>query len=69
MGVSMTRCAPNFSSIPSLHLVGALVVADLLAHEEDAIVALHLLDHAPRAGPRGIAAYGIVAHQYAKGPL
>jgi hypothetical protein len=27
------------------HLVGAVVVPDLLAHQEDGLVALHLLDH------------------------
>jgi hypothetical protein len=30
---------------PLRHLVGALVVADLFAHEEDGRVALHLLGH------------------------
>ena len=45
MGVSITRFSPNFSQHALRHLVGALVVADLFAHEEDALVALHLLGH------------------------
>ena len=45
MGVSITRCSPNLLEHPLADLVGALVVADLFAHEEDALVALHLLDH------------------------
>ena len=43
IGVSTTRIGPNSSSRPRRHLVGALIHADFLAHEEDAVVALHLL--------------------------
>ena len=45
MGVSMTRLRAELLEHPLADLVGALVVADLFAHEKDAIVALHLLDH------------------------
>ena len=45
MGVSTTRWAPNSSSKPLRDLVGALVFADLLAHEEHGRVAPHLLGH------------------------
>ena len=45
MGVSMTRLRTELLEHPLADLVGALVVADLFAHQEDAVVALHLLDH------------------------
>ena len=43
IGVSTTRIGPELVEQPAAHLVGALVDADLLAHEEDVGVALHLL--------------------------
>ena len=43
MGASTTRALPNLSSSPWRHLVGAVVARDLLAHQEDVGVALHLL--------------------------
>ena len=43
IGVSMTRLLAEVLEQPLGHLVGAVVEPDLLAHEEDARVALHLL--------------------------
>ena len=40
---------------PLADLVGAVVLGDLLAHEEDAVVALHLLGHRLVRGPRDTA--------------
>ena len=45
MGVSMTRLLAELLEHALADLVRALVVADLFAHEKDAVVALHLLDH------------------------
>ena len=45
MGASMTRSGAEALEHALGDLVGALVVADLFAHEKDALVALHLLDH------------------------
>ena len=45
IGVSTTRVGPNSSSRPWRHLVGALIFADLLAHDEDRRIAAHLLGH------------------------
>ncbi len=39
MGVSRTRSGPNSSSRPAGDAVGAAVGADVLAHEDDALVA------------------------------
>ena len=47
IGVSRTRFSPNSSSSPSRHLEGALEDADVLAHQEDRLVALA----SPRASP------------------
>ena len=48
IGVSMTRCSPKLGQEPLGHLEGAAVHADVLAEEEDALVALHLF-------PQGLA--------------
>jgi hypothetical protein len=45
IGVSITRLAPNSCSRPWRDLVGALVLGDFLAHQEDVLVAAHLLGH------------------------
>ena len=47
IGVSRTRFSPNSSSSPSRDLEGALEDAHVLAHQEDRLVGLHLLAHAP----------------------
>ena len=70
IGVSMTRLVAELLEHPLADLVGALVVADLLAHEEDAVVALHLLDHRLAQGlaeSERRASRAVLA-QYAKGP-
>ena len=41
IGVSMIRLGPNFFSRPLADFVGAVVLGHFLAHEHDAIVALH----------------------------
>ena len=43
IGVSMTRSSPNSAMQAVGHLEGAAVDADVLAEQEDALVALHLL--------------------------
>jgi hypothetical protein len=45
IGVSMTRLLAELGEHALGDLVGAVVVGDLLTHEEDALVAPHLLDH------------------------
>ena len=45
IGVSMTRRGAEPVEHPLADLVGAVVLGDLLAHQEDAVVALHLLGH------------------------
>ena len=45
IGVSMTRRGAEPLEHPLADLVGAVVLGDFLAHQEDAVVALHLLGH------------------------
>ena len=45
MGVSTTRVGPNSSSRPWRHFIGALILGDLLAHEEHIRIGAHLLGH------------------------
>ena len=44
IGVSITRCSPNFAMQPFGDLERAAVRADVLAQAEDVGVALHLLE-------------------------
>ena len=50
IGVSMMRLGPNLFEHPFGHLVRAVVLGDLLAHQEDVLVALHLLGHGGAEG-------------------
>ena len=43
IGVSTTRIGSELVEQPAADLVGALIDPDLLSHEEDAVVPLHLL--------------------------
>ena len=52
IGVSMTRDSPKRFEQPLGDLERAAVRADVLAEAEDVLVALHLLERAPREWPR-----------------
>ena len=45
IGVSTTRCGAEFLQQALGDLVGALILGDFLAHDEDVLVAAHLLGH------------------------
>ena len=52
IGVSITRRGPNLLEHALGDLVRAVVLGDFLAHEEDVLVALHLLGHGWRRASR-----------------